>query len=185
MPPTDKLPPWLWPRAAYVHVPFCAHHCGYCDFAIAVGQESSIELYLDALATEVATLGSPQPVHTHVPRRRHADPSHGHSTERLLTSLLRWLALERTASSLLKPTPIRSPRTRFTSWPTTALRGSAAEPVVPPPLLVCWMANISRMNAPCPRASASAHPAGVPGFDLWLRDRPRRNSMTTSPGRWP
>src|SRR4051812_23324288 len=30
------MAPWIWPRAAYLHVPFCAHHCGYCDFAIAV-----------------------------------------------------------------------------------------------------------------------------------------------------
>ncbi len=60
----DEAPPWVWPRAAYVHVPFCAHHCGYCDFAIAVGQDHLIELYLDALDAEMATLGEPQPVRT-------------------------------------------------------------------------------------------------------------------------
>src|SRR6185312_4552411 len=58
------LPPWLWPRAAYIHVPFCAHHCGYCDFAIAVGQDHLIELYLDALAAELSTLGEPRTVRT-------------------------------------------------------------------------------------------------------------------------
>lgn len=57
-------PPWLWPRAAYVHVPFCAHHCGYCDFAVAVGKDSYIELYVDALAAELTTLGTPQPVNS-------------------------------------------------------------------------------------------------------------------------
>ena len=60
----DKGPPWLWPRAAYIHVPFCAHHCGYCDFAVAAGQDHLIELYLDALSAELATLGTPQPVET-------------------------------------------------------------------------------------------------------------------------
>jgi oxygen-independent coproporphyrinogen III oxidase len=60
----SPLPAWLWPQAAYVHVPFCAHHCNYCDFAIAVGQEHEIELYLDALAAELALLGTPQPVRT-------------------------------------------------------------------------------------------------------------------------
>ena len=56
--------PWLQPNAAYIHVPFCAHHCGYCDFAVAAGQDHLIELYLDALATELATLDEPRPVET-------------------------------------------------------------------------------------------------------------------------
>src|ERR1700736_6696322 len=56
--------PWLWPRAAYVHVPFCAHHCGYCDFAVAAGQDHWMDLYLEALAAELASLRQPQPVQT-------------------------------------------------------------------------------------------------------------------------
>src|SRR5438105_10737299 len=60
----DPRPPWRWPRAAYAHVPFCAHHCGYCDFAVAVGQDDLSEHYLNALAAELATLGRPQPVRT-------------------------------------------------------------------------------------------------------------------------
>src|SRR5260370_15326144 len=55
-------PPWAWPRAAYVHVPFCAHHCGYCDFAVVAGQDHLMDLYLEALTKELATLGQPQPV---------------------------------------------------------------------------------------------------------------------------
>jgi oxygen-independent coproporphyrinogen-3 oxidase len=57
-------PPWLQPRAAYVHIPFCAHHCGYCDFAVTVGQDSLVELYLDALTEELRGLGEPRPVET-------------------------------------------------------------------------------------------------------------------------
>jgi len=59
---TSSRPPWLEPRTAYVHVPFCGHHCGYCDFAVAAGQDHLIELYLDALAMELATLREPRPV---------------------------------------------------------------------------------------------------------------------------
>ena len=44
-------PPWLWPRAAYIHVPFCAYHCGYCDFAVAAGRDDRIDDYLFALET--------------------------------------------------------------------------------------------------------------------------------------
>lgn len=49
--PSD--PPWIHPRAAYVHIPFCAHQCGYCDFAIATGKDDRIHAYLDALALEM------------------------------------------------------------------------------------------------------------------------------------
>ncbi len=88
------LPPWLWPRAAYVHVPFCAHHCNYCDFAIAVGQDQQIELYLDALAAELAMLGTPQLVRTLFVGG--GTPTHlaAGQLERLLTLLRRWFVLE-------------------------------------------------------------------------------------------
>jgi oxygen-independent coproporphyrinogen III oxidase len=59
-----NLPPWLWPRAAYLHVPFCAHHCGYCDFAVTAGQDHLIEGYVVAVGEELAGLGDPVPVDT-------------------------------------------------------------------------------------------------------------------------
>jgi oxygen-independent coproporphyrinogen-3 oxidase len=88
------VPPWRWPRAAYVHVPFCAHHCGYCDFAIAVGHDDLIDRYLDALATEIATLGTPQPVDTVF--LGGGTPTHldARQLQRLLGLLRRWLPLK-------------------------------------------------------------------------------------------
>src|SRR5437660_886428 len=56
--------PWLVPTAAYVHLPFCAHHCGYCDFAVAVGQDERRADYLRALAAELRRLETPRPVDT-------------------------------------------------------------------------------------------------------------------------
>jgi oxygen-independent coproporphyrinogen-3 oxidase len=88
------LPPWQWPRAAYVHVPFCAHHCGYCDFAIAVGWDDRIELYLDALAAELAMLQTPQPVRTiHLGG---GTPTYlsASQLDQLLSNVRRWLPLE-------------------------------------------------------------------------------------------
>ncbi len=52
------------PRSAYIHVPFCEHRCGYCDFAIVAGRDDLVEPYLAALATELSWLGQPQPVDT-------------------------------------------------------------------------------------------------------------------------
>jgi len=63
--PAAHAPPWLRPRAAYVHVPFCAHKCGYCDFASLAGADHLAERYLDALALETAArLGEPREVDT-------------------------------------------------------------------------------------------------------------------------
>jgi oxygen-independent coproporphyrinogen-3 oxidase len=62
IPPVAE-PPWQWPRAAYVHIPFCAHKCGYCDFASLAGVDHLADRYLSALEREMATsLGSPQEV---------------------------------------------------------------------------------------------------------------------------
>jgi oxygen-independent coproporphyrinogen-3 oxidase len=40
-------------RHLYVHLPFCAHRCGYCDFVTAVGRRSQHAGYVDALLAEL------------------------------------------------------------------------------------------------------------------------------------
>lgn len=42
------------PRAVYVHVPFCRHRCGYCDFTLIAGRDDLIADYLHALRSEIA-----------------------------------------------------------------------------------------------------------------------------------
>jgi len=41
-------------RHLYVHLPFCAHRCGYCDFVTAVGRRDQHAAYVDALLKELA-----------------------------------------------------------------------------------------------------------------------------------
>ncbi len=92
-PPSGAEPPWLWPRAAYVHVPFCAHHCGYCDFAVVAGQDHRTDEYLAALAAELSTLGTPRPVRTLFlggGTPTHLSPA---QLERLLSTIRHWLPL--------------------------------------------------------------------------------------------
>lgn len=64
-PNSPAEPPWLRPRSAYVHVPFCAHKCGYCDFASLAGADHLADRYLDALSRELEmALDGPQEVDT-------------------------------------------------------------------------------------------------------------------------
>src|SRR5262249_52794717 len=43
----------LGARHLYVHLPFCSHRCGYCDFVTAVGRRGEHDRYVDALLAEL------------------------------------------------------------------------------------------------------------------------------------
>lgn len=47
-----------------MHVPFCKHRCGYCNFAVIAGRDDLADGYLAALEHELAWLGGPHPVDT-------------------------------------------------------------------------------------------------------------------------
>ena len=86
-------PAWIEPLDAYLQIPFCAHRCGYCDFAISVGSDHLMPLYIDALSAELALLETPRSVDTifigggtptHLPPRE---------LELVLQAIGRWLPL--------------------------------------------------------------------------------------------
>lgn len=65
--PLSPSPPHPFPyepRAAYIHVPFCRHRCGYCNFTLVAGRDDLVEAYLEALARELSWLEQPRPVGT-------------------------------------------------------------------------------------------------------------------------
>src|SRR5437762_8528096 len=43
-------------RHLYVHLPFCLHNCGYCDFNAYAGMDRLIPEYVDALETELTRM---------------------------------------------------------------------------------------------------------------------------------
>lgn len=48
------------PRSVYVHVPFCRHRCGYCNFTLIAGRDDLIESYLKAIQIEIDQVPSTQ-----------------------------------------------------------------------------------------------------------------------------
>ncbi len=44
------------PVSIYLHIPFCQHRCGYCDFNTNAGIEHLISEYVDAICQEAITL---------------------------------------------------------------------------------------------------------------------------------
>ncbi len=52
------------PRSAYLHVPFCRHRCGYCNFTVVAGRDELVTDYLRALRCELEQLKQPRPVDT-------------------------------------------------------------------------------------------------------------------------
>ena len=62
-------------RHLYVHLPFCGHRCGYCDFVTVVGRAPSTATYVDALLAELELERQRSRCRARdgVPRRRDAD----------------------------------------------------------------------------------------------------------------
>ena len=52
------------PESVYIHVPFCAHRCGYCNFTLIANRADLVDRYLEALERELSWLGSLHPVET-------------------------------------------------------------------------------------------------------------------------
>jgi oxygen-independent coproporphyrinogen-3 oxidase len=97
--------PWLVPNAAYIHIPFCQHHCGYCDFAVASGQDHQIDLYLEALECEFALLGRPTSVKTLFLGGGTPTYLSAKQLGRLLQSIHQWLPMENSGEFSIESTP--------------------------------------------------------------------------------
>ncbi|MCH8828934.1 MAG: radical SAM family heme chaperone HemW, partial [Planctomycetes bacterium] len=52
------------PKSVYVHVPFCRHRCGYCDFTLVAGRDELVAAYLNALERELDSLDGSHEIDT-------------------------------------------------------------------------------------------------------------------------
>lgn len=101
----NPIPNWRQPEAAYIHIPFCAQQCGYCDFAIATGKDSSRDAYLDALEKEISRLGKPHPVRSWFIGGGTPTELTESQLERLCRILKQWLPLTGEAEFSIEANP--------------------------------------------------------------------------------
>lgn len=78
------------PRSAYIHVPFCAHRCGYCNFTLVAGRDDLVEPYLKAIDRELSWLGEPREVNTFFFGGGTPTQLKGEQVRRLLRVALQW-----------------------------------------------------------------------------------------------
>lgn len=56
-PPSSTFrPQFSQPKSVYIHIPFCRHRCGYCNFTLVAGRDYLIDRFLDALEIEISWL---------------------------------------------------------------------------------------------------------------------------------
>lgn len=58
------LPTQVSARSLYVHIPFCRHRCGYCDFPLVAGRDHLIDDYLNAIERELQRFKVAGPLET-------------------------------------------------------------------------------------------------------------------------
>ena len=51
-------------RSLYIHVPFCRHRCGYCNFSVLAGRADLHDRYLDAIEKELREAAGGETLHT-------------------------------------------------------------------------------------------------------------------------
>jgi oxygen-independent coproporphyrinogen III oxidase len=87
------------PEHVYVHVPFCARRCSYCDFAIAVRRDTPVDAFVAGIAAEMAARFGPAgeagawPVRTLYFGGGTPSRLGGDGVRRLIDTLRRWLTV--------------------------------------------------------------------------------------------
>ncbi len=94
------------PRALYVHVPFCRHRCGYCNFTLVAGRDDLIGDYLRAIELELAAHREPHEIDTLFfggGTPTHLSPD---DLERLFAAVRHWFPLAQGAEVSVEANPV-------------------------------------------------------------------------------
>ena len=110
--PRNWLSQWGWhdsmatPTAAYVHIPFCRHRCGYCNFSLLANRQDLYERFLDALEIELSELIQPRPVETIFVGGGTPSILPKQQMDRLLRMLRHWMPISSTGEWSMEANPL-------------------------------------------------------------------------------
>jgi oxygen-independent coproporphyrinogen III oxidase len=158
------------PRHLYIHVPFCARRCSYCDFSIAVRRETPVAEYLTALAAELR-LRFPQdgPWELDTLYLGGGTPSRlgGEGIARLLDLVREHASLATGAEVTIEANPDDVDAAAARAWATAGVNRLSLGVQSFDPGVLAWMHRLHDADAPR-RAVAAARDAGITALSLDL-----------------
>ena len=104
------------PLAAYIHVPFCHHRCGYCNFSVVANREDLIQRYIDAVLIELSRLGTEQSVKTVFLGGGTPSILPREAMARLLEGVRRWLPIETGGEWSIEANPLDVTHENLKLW---------------------------------------------------------------------
>ncbi len=157
----------------YVHVPFCARRCSYCDFAIAVRRDVPSEAYADAVLAEYGRRLHETPLSTHAelgtlyfgggtPSR--LAPA---ALARLIRGLVEKRPLVRDAEVTLETNPEDVTPERAAEWRAAGITRVSLGVQTFDPAVLAWMHRTHDAEAPA-RAMTTLRAAGFDDISLDL-----------------
>lgn len=161
-------------RHVYVHVPFCARRCAYCDFAIAVRARVPVDAYVGALEAELAIRLGPAPTHS---ARRAIDtlyfgggtPSRlgGAGVARAVDVLARWFAWDDGAEVTLEVNPDDVTPAAAAAWRAAGVTRASLGSQTFDPGALAWMRRAHTAEQ-VEHAAATLRTAGIGDLSLDL-----------------
>ena len=155
-------------RHLYVHVPFCARRCSYCDFAIAVRRFVPVDDFVDGIRRE-CTLRIAQPLQLDTLYLGGGTPSRlgAEGIARLLETLGRYATPERGAEITIEANPDDVSVRRVRAWRAAGINRMSLGAQSFDPRVLRWMHRTHTVeDVPC--AVAAARDGGIENVSLDL-----------------
>lgn len=169
--PDPYIPPPVPPSHVYIHVPFCARRCAYCDFAIAVRREVPVDEYLQALGRELELRhASPvEPWRASTLYLGGGTPSRlgGAGVARMMELLRRHVELEPGAEVTLEANPEDVSPESAAEWVRAGINRVSLGAQSLHPHVLEWMHRVHDVAA-VPRAVEAVRAAGITNLSVDL-----------------